>query len=49
MYLVQAEHPTTPGNVLKLFHTREAADREAIALLHMIGDDFVRKIGRAHV
>src|SRR3546814_1206823 len=46
MYLVQAEHPTTPGNVLKLFHTREAADREAIALLHMIGDDFVRTYER---
>lgn len=38
MFILQAAHPSIPGTVLKLFHTREAAEREALACLRIIGD-----------
>lgn len=42
MIILNAQHPTACGTVLKLFHTRAAAEKEAIELLHIIGDDLVR-------
>lgn len=41
MHILQAEHPTTPGVILKLFYTRTAAEREGIKLLRIIGDNLL--------
>lgn len=48
MFIVNAQHPTVCGTVLKLFHTRAAAEAEGVAILRMIADDLLRSHENIH-
>lgn len=38
MFILNAMHPAIPGNVVKIFHGRPAAEKEGLVCLRIIGD-----------